>query len=406
MDIVREVNQSADAGAVRGDEARIQQGGHRIMGASERKIAGVSLSERETPASHVPFPKFLRGGAILPSEPIYMCQGLARENFRNYCAGINYLVQKYGSQRVNEALGQLGLSASEFDRLELAPDVNEHGQERLAPRDPNRKRREVFTKRNLLDMEAKIIEAETGSGGKKSAALEIALAVGFTAVSAAQFVLTLDAGAAANVCQTVARSLDLVGTLCDDSAIIAERREAARVDETVPFPKILGEDEKIVFHTDGKKIAQENFKNFYRGISYLVAKYGLESVPEELMDELGSLCCEQKLPLLFVRVQNSTGQMKVQLSDQLPSGVREIPFTWKDLVKWENRITGKEGVEIAKTVARIVGASLVTAAAVTGTVVTFGAGAPAAVAATGTLTILIASLISGANTIKTEIKKR
>jgi hypothetical protein len=344
----------------------------------------------------------------------------AEANFSNYHAGINYLVQKYGSQRVNEAFAGPKFSP---DRLELEAGLNEHGREKLKPR-PGAKRHDTFGAKNLREMEA-IITGGGGSDVKESDVLGIALALGSTAASAAQFAMTLDVNAAISTCQAALKTLNAVhttgkgqaalavestaasiaqfaltldanaainaydaaskalsaeGALTGDALLACERASSAQSDKTVPLPKILSESEKLVYHTDKKMIARENFQNFYAGMKYLVAKYGVESIPGDLMDELITLSKE----LQFVMEGD-----RALLPDQPPNGAREKPFSQIDLGRLENLITGKNKAEVAMAVLKIAAAALGTAAAVTGAVATFGAGAPAIPAAIGALISLI-----------------
>jgi hypothetical protein len=324
----------------------------------EDRVSHVSLLERVASVDVPISPPVFSGGGTIPSnEPLGTNKKLARENFGNYHAGINYLVQKYGSRRVNKALGQVGSPARESHRLELEPDPDGSGREKLKPCNPNGLRHKTFGESDLHKIEAKITE----SGKAKKSIWNLMLEGAFTALSIIKFAITLNGD---GICEIFVKLFEVSSSLCDDGAMIAGKR--------VPFPKILAEEEKVIFHGSEKNLAQENFRDFYEGMKYLVDKYGSESLPGNLLEELIEICHKEGLqsPCAY------GGDGKLKLPDRPPSGTREKPFTEKDLRELENQIAEKKGDEKVKTVAKMVGAALSGIGAILGLIASLGTGSP------------------------------
>jgi hypothetical protein len=136
-----------------------------------------------------------------------------------------------------------------------------------------------------------------------------------------------------------------------------EALDKAATDETISPPVILRREEKVVCYVDEENIARENFEDFYNAVKYLVKKYGLLSIPVDTLKELNSLC-GGNAPLV------PDDQDQLQLSDLIPNGRREKPFTMKQLTHLENRITGQEGRENLKLALRTGEAIAATAEAI------------------------------------------
>jgi hypothetical protein len=344
---------------------------------STQANAGDVIDREGILRSDVPFPSFVGGGEIPGDADVSASTVITRENFKNYHTGMNYLVKKYGSHRVNEALREFrasSLARMSYVQLELSPVRNKHGQEELAS-SPDKMTRLPFTEQTLHEFENLIIE---NSKQKSSHLMKVIIAVVSTIWAAINLATT-----GIDFITTTSHVLSCAATIINDVLLRNELINEGKIDRTVPMPVILSEEEKIVHHTDKEIIARENFITFYNAVKYLVEKYGAESIPDETLAELASSCKEQKL--LFIPDEKSP----LRLADLPPDGSREKPFTMKNLTKLESQITGSEGQERLKSALKIAGAVAATAGAITGAVATFGAGSIAISAALATSISLV-----------------
>ncbi|MDR2602980.1 MAG: hypothetical protein LBC11_00250 [Puniceicoccales bacterium] len=376
------------------------------------------------------------------------CTKNARENYRNYHTGMDYLVKKYGSRLVNEALAEMQASSG-YPPLELTRDEN--GLEQLKPIQGNEKQLiRKFDQKRLQEFENLIIERGKWQGDRVSKLASGAIVAAYdtvqslyqTIVAFKAIVATSDTGLSLykKFLGMITKVLSLTGNLIDDYKLISEIRDrplskkeesalkkAKEVikmvktslqtsqasyslsdaveaenpnsldtaektfsfigatakynqailenlskvaksvadetikDKTISPPVFLRSKAKIVYYADEENIKRENFEDFYNAVKYLVRKYGFDSIPHDIINELNALC-GGNAPLVL----DDQGQL--QLPDSVPDGHREKPFTMKQLTHLENRITGQEGVENLKLSYRITEAIATTAGAIVKTV--------------------------------------
>ncbi|MDR0693100.1 MAG: hypothetical protein LBF49_00805 [Puniceicoccales bacterium] len=385
----------------------------------------------------VPFPELVGGKDILysgiyhdetfPVNEIVFFPKEARENYRNYHTGINYLVKKYGSRRVNEVLTKFRTSwgpGMNCPQLKLAPTRNENGQEQLEDLPQGDAPMLAFNldKDRLQEFENLIIENGKWNDNRAlkvvGTAAEVAEAAIDTAGSAISLAKAVIRGT--GIIDITAKTLSFASSAIEDCELGLEIRDnpaskdtihtlkgtkakvktaqkmislgqamttkkpdtrkttktaisfansviklvqwglktpPKAVDKTISPPVILGKEEKLVYYADEENMARENFETFYNAVKYLVNKYGIQSIPVDTSKELNALC-DGHVPLV---VDN---QDRLQLSDSVPNGSRERPFTMKALTHLENRITGQEVREKLQVVLKVAGAAVATAGAI------------------------------------------
>ncbi|MDR2432929.1 MAG: hypothetical protein LBD34_04225 [Puniceicoccales bacterium] len=336
----------------------------------------------------------------------------AKKNFENYHTGMNYLVKKYGSQAVNEALlnfrESLGLGVG-CPPLELDPIRDENGQEQLKPIPRDDTSTLLFNFDNNMLQEFENLIIEHGKYIKDNRILEIARAGGQTLQAVFDLCKGMIDENPSNL-DIIIKLFSLFNVAVDDCKLGLEIRnnpdskdtiEKLKVIKTegqtlqtylsalramtVKKPEVLDITTKILSHAcartkecdlfleklekaatgktvsppvilgEKKKLVRYTDKKIIARENfenfYNSVKYLVEKYGFQSIpqDTLKELALSCDGHIPFI----FNDRNQVRFADSVPNGHREKPFTMRNFTSLENKITGKEYYEKAKLAIRI-----------------------------------------------------
>ncbi|MDR0742570.1 MAG: hypothetical protein LBE98_03860 [Puniceicoccales bacterium] len=369
---------------------------------------------------------------LVASEDVLRCIN-ARENYRNYHTGMNYLVKKYGSRLVNETLTELKTSwvpGTYYPRLIVFRDENGQEQLKSIPDDDASILLFNFDNNMLQELENLIIEHGKWQGNPILQNIGRGLEVVGAANQTARAAISLfEAVATGNpdILDITAKVLSFASSVSDDCKLGLEIQDdpaskgnrrvlknakamlkTARTTISLGQAVATGNSDTLGITTKALFLGSNISNDALLGLEALgkVAADKTISPPAILREEekLVYYADEENIarehfedfynaakylikkygitsmPVDFLNELKALcggeiplvpdDQGQLQLANSVPNGHRGKPFTMKNLAQLENRITGQEGRERLKVALKI-GEVI---AATAGAIATCGAG--------------------------------
>ncbi|MDR2602978.1 MAG: hypothetical protein LBC11_00240 [Puniceicoccales bacterium] len=362
---------------------------------------------------------YVSGTTLFPKE--------ARENYRNYHTGMDYLVKKYGSRLVNEALVEFKTSCGPYPQLELTRSENDLEQLKPIPPGTEPMLLSIFDDNKLQELENLIVE----HGKWENRVLQIAghiFNVAMATFQTIQAVTSLSGAVTAenpNSLDVIAKVISVTNNVMDDCKLALEIQN----DPGSKNKRHILKSTKAALQTIrtaisfSRAMTAENpnsLDTVAKALSFTVSvtndcQLGLEAIdkateatidkpisPPVILGRKEKIVCYadeenierenfedfynavkylvkkyglQSIPADTLKELNALcggnaplvldDQNQLQLPDSVPNWYRRgMPFTMKELTHLENRIVGREGREKLKLALKIGGAITATAGAI------------------------------------------